>query len=48
MVARLEAEAVLSALAERVAAIEFAGDVVYRDSSGLRALSAIPLRVVPK
>lgn len=48
MVARLEAEAVLSALANRVAAIEIVGDAVYRDSSGLRALSSLPIRVVTK
>jgi cytochrome P450 len=48
MVARLEAEAVLSALATRVASIEFTGDVAYRDSSGLRALSSMPVCVVPK
>ena len=48
MVARLEAEAVLSALAERVARIEIAGDIVYRESTGLRALGSLPLRIVAK
>ena len=48
MVARLEAEAVLSALATRVAAIEITGDAVYRESTGLKALSSLPVRVVPK
>jgi hypothetical protein len=48
MVARLEAEAVLSALANRVATIEIVGDAVYRDSSGLRALSSLPVRVTAK
>jgi 4-methoxybenzoate monooxygenase (O-demethylating) len=42
MVARLEGEAVLAALATRVASIEIVGDAVYRDSSGLRALSSLP------
>src|SRR5260370_1841230 len=44
MVARLEAEAVLAAPGERVAAIEVTGDVVYRDSRGLRAVRAGPGR----
>ena len=48
MVARLEGEAVLAALAARVASIEITGEQVYRDSSGLRALSALPVRVVTK
>ncbi|MBN8988827.1 MAG: cytochrome P450 [Rhizobiales bacterium] len=48
MVARLEAEAVLSALAARVSRIEITGDVAYRESTGLRALSCLPLRVIPK
>ncbi|WP_249143880.1 hypothetical protein [Bradyrhizobium lablabi] len=48
MVARLEAEAVRSALAARVRTIEIAGDVAFRDSSGLRALSTMPVRVAPK
>lgn len=48
MVARLEAEAVLAALAARVKTIEFAGDIALRDSSGLRALSTMPVRVTPK
>ncbi|MGL6062901.1 MAG: cytochrome P450, partial [Bradyrhizobium sp.] len=48
MVARLEGEAVLSALANRVASIEITGEAVYRDSSGLRALSSLPVRVVRK
>jgi 4-methoxybenzoate monooxygenase (O-demethylating) len=48
MVARLEGEAVLSALANRVASIEIVGEPVYRDSTGLRALSSLPVRVVTK
>lgn len=48
MVARLEAEAVLSALAARVCAIAMTGPPVWRDSSGLRALSSLPVRVTPK
>ena len=48
MVARLEGEAVLSALANRVASIEITGEAVYRDSTGLRALSSLPVRVVKK
>jgi cytochrome P450 len=45
MVSRLEAEAVLAALVARVASIEITGEAVYRDSSGLRALSSLPVRV---
>jgi 4-methoxybenzoate monooxygenase (O-demethylating) len=48
MVARLEGEAVLLALANSVASIEIVGEPVYRDSSGLRALSSLPVRVVTK
>lgn len=48
MVSRLEAEAVLAALAARVAAIEITGEAIYRDSSGLRALSSLPVRVTTK
>lgn len=48
MVSRLEAEAVLSALAARVARIEISGDIVFRESTGLRALGSLPLRITPK
>jgi 4-methoxybenzoate monooxygenase (O-demethylating) len=48
MVARLEAEAVLAALSARVASIEITGEAAYRDSSGLRALSSLPVRVTAK
>ncbi|VIO66366.1 Cytochrome p450 CYP199A2 [Bradyrhizobium ivorense] len=48
MVARLEAEAVIAALAARVKQIEITGDVALRDSTGLRALSTMPVRVTPK
>ncbi|HKS18322.1 MAG TPA: cytochrome P450 [Bradyrhizobium sp.] len=48
MVARLEGESVLSALATRVASIDMEGDAVHRDSTGLRALSSLPVRVTAK
>ncbi len=48
MVSRLEAEAVLSALAARVSTIEIAGEITFRESTGLRALSSLPLRANPK
>jgi 4-methoxybenzoate monooxygenase (O-demethylating) len=48
MVARLEAEAVLAALAARVARIEIDGEIAWRDSTGLRALAALPVRVTLK
>jgi hypothetical protein len=37
-----------SAVAGRLASIEIVGEAVYRDSSGLRALSSLPVRVVRK
>jgi hypothetical protein len=46
LVARLEGEAALSALATRAASIM--GETVYRDSSSLRALSSLPVRAVTK
>ena len=46
MVAGLEGEAELSALANSVGSIEIVGDAVYRDSSGLRAPSTLPVDVV--
>jgi cytochrome P450 len=48
MVARLEAEAVLSALAARVDRLEITGEIAFRESTGLRALRSLPLRIVPK
>ena len=48
MVARLEAEAVIAALASRVKQFDIAGPVAFRDSSGLRALSTMPVRVTRK
>jgi hypothetical protein len=48
MVARLEGAAVLGALAARVASITIGGDGVHPDSTGLRALSSLPVRVAEK
>jgi cytochrome P450 len=45
--ARLEGEAVLAALAKRVARIEPAGPVTRRRNNTLRALASLPLRLVP-
>lgn len=47
MIARMEAESVLSALLDRVARIEPTGDPVYRPINTLRTLDALPLRLVP-
>ena len=47
VVARLEGELILTALAERVARIEFAGTPVRRLNNTLRALGSLPLRLVP-
>jgi 4-methoxybenzoate monooxygenase (O-demethylating) len=48
MVARLEAESALSALARRVRSIEIVGAPARRPSSGLRGLSSLPVRVEAK
>lgn len=48
MVARLEAESVLTALARRVEAIEIAGDVRRRPSSGLRGVASLPVTLTAK
>jgi hypothetical protein len=34
--------------AARVARIEIAGDIAFRESTGLRALRSLPLRIVAK
>lgn len=44
-VARAEAEAVLGALATKVAAIELAGDAVWRPNNAMRALGRMPVRL---
>jgi cytochrome P450 len=47
MIARLEAECLLSALARRVRTITLAGQPVYRPINTLRTLDRLPLRVEP-
>ena len=47
-VARQEAEAVLSALAARVGAIELAGQPVWRPNNALRSLDSLPVRLSPR
>lgn len=47
LIARMEAEAVLNALLDRVERIELAGDPVYRPLNTLRTLDALPLRLIP-
>jgi hypothetical protein len=39
---------VIAALAARVKQLDIAGPTAFRDSSGLRALSTMPVRVTPK
>jgi hypothetical protein len=46
-VARLESEAILGALARRVASIELAGTPSWRLNNTLRGLDTLPLRVIP-
>lgn len=47
VVARLEGELVLGALARRVRRIELDGDVLRRPNNTLRALASLPLRLQP-
>lgn len=47
MIARMEAEAVLGALLDRVERIELTGEPVYRPLNTLRTLDELPLRLVP-
>jgi cytochrome P450 len=47
MVARMEADAVLSAMAERVARIELIGKPERHLNNTLRALSRLPVRMIP-
>jgi cytochrome P450 len=47
MIARMEAESVLSALLDRVARIEPAGEPAYRPINTLRTLDTLPLRLTP-
>ena len=47
MVARLEGEVILAALARRVQRIELAGLPVRRLNNTLRALASLPLRLTP-
>jgi cytochrome P450 len=46
-VARLEGEAILSALVRKVRSIEFAGEPVRRYNNVLRCLAHMPVRVMP-
>jgi len=46
-VARLETEAILSALARRVASFEFTGEPQQRLNNTLRGFDTLPLRVIP-
>jgi 4-methoxybenzoate monooxygenase (O-demethylating) len=48
MVARLEGEVVLTAIAERVKRIEIAGPHTRRLNNTLRALGTLPLRFIPR
>jgi cytochrome P450 len=47
LLARLEGECLLGALARRVAAIEIAGPPRRRYNNTLRALSSLPVRLTP-
>ncbi|MHA3791110.1 cytochrome P450 [Rhizorhabdus wittichii] len=47
LIARMEAEAVLGALLDRVERIELTGEPVYRPLNTLRTLDELPLRLVP-
>ncbi|MET0376863.1 MAG: cytochrome P450 [Rhizorhabdus sp.] len=47
LIARMEAEAVLNALLDRVERIELAGEPTYRPLNTLRTLDELPLRLIP-
>lgn len=47
LIARMEAEAVLTALLDRVERIELTGEPVYRPLNTLRTLEELPLRLMP-
>jgi cytochrome P450 len=47
MIARLESDCILGALAKRTKSVEPAGEPTYRLVNALRTLNALPLRVVP-
>jgi len=47
-VARAEVEAVLSAIADKVGAIEMTGEAVWRPNNAIHALDRMPLRFHPK
>jgi cytochrome P450 len=48
MIARLEADAILTALIRGARSIELAGEPVYRPVNQMRMLGKLPLRVVPE
>ncbi|MBR1175287.1 cytochrome P450 [Bradyrhizobium sp. KB893862 SZCCT0404] len=47
MVARMEAEVVLTAMIKRIKAIEIIGEPVRRLNNTLRSLSSLPVRIIP-
>lgn len=47
LVARLEGEVVLAALARKVAAIEIAGPLKRRFNNTLRGLESLPIQLTP-
>lgn len=48
LLARLEAEAILAAIANKVDTIVLAGDPVWRPGNAIRALEHLPLRIEPR
>jgi cytochrome P450 len=48
MIARLEGEVMLAALAKRVQTIELAGEPKHKPNNTMRSLETLPIRVVPK
>jgi cytochrome P450 len=46
MIARLEADVILTALAKRIVSFELAGEPSYRIINTLRTLKELPLRIV--
>lgn len=48
MIARLEGEVILAALAERIKSIELIGEPIYKPNNTMRGLAKLPVRVIAR
>jgi 4-methoxybenzoate monooxygenase (O-demethylating) len=48
MIARFEADAILTALVKGAKSLELTGEPVYRPVNQMRMLGRLPLRIVPE